>query len=236
MISVLVAEDEQLIRRGLIRQVNWEACGCTVAGEAANGREALTLIEKLRPGIVITDVRMPLMDGLEMLRESKERYGYEAIILSGYGEFEYARQALALGVADYLLKPVDLRQLEALLISLSGRIAARAPERSVQSLSLRAEDYIEQNVGPELSASRVAEAMQVSVDHLSRLMKRDTGLTLHERITKARIDRACALLKDSPALKVYEVAEKIGYPDYKYFHAVFIRLMGVSPLEYKKKG
>lgn len=236
MTSVLVVEDEQLIRRGLVNQVNWAACGCAVIGEAKNGREALGLIEQMRPQIVITDVRMPLMDGIEMLRESKAMYGYEAIILSGYGEFDYARQAMALGVADYLLKPVDLAQLEALLKKLTERVAARTPTPNAPSLTRQATQYIEAHIGSALSAAQVADAMQVSLDHLSRLMKRDVKLTLHEYITKARIDRACVLLRDTPALKVYEVAEKIGYSDYKYFHTVFTKWVGVSPSEYKRKG
>ena len=115
MKSVLVVEDELIIRKGLIRQVPWTEYGCVVKGEASNGRDGIHQIETLRPQIVITDVRMPVMDGLEMIRLTKERYPYRAIVISGYSDYEYVRKALSLSVADYLLKPVDLTQLGCLL-------------------------------------------------------------------------------------------------------------------------
>ena len=231
MATVLVVEDEQLLRRGLIRQADWAACGCVVAGEAKNGREGLERIEALRPDLVVTDVKMPVMDGLQMLRESKVRFGYEAIILSGYGEFDYARQALALGVADYLLKPVDLAQLEALL----KKLAAKIDRQEGLSVARRAEEYVLAHLKDELTAAQIADALRLSVGHLNKLVKRDTDLTLHELITKARIDRACALLKGT-SCKVYEAAEQVGYPDYKYFHTVFTKTVGVSPSEYKRRS
>lgn len=233
MISVLIVEDEQILRRGLVRQVNWERCGCIVCGEAKNGQEGLQMMRSLRPQIVITDVRMPLMDGLEMLRQGKAECGCEAVILSGFGEFEYARSAMALGVADYLLKPVDLAQLEDVVARLTKRIAQKAgPEAS--SLTRQAADYIAAHLAEDLTAAQVAQALGVSPDHLSRLMKRDWSMPLHEYLTGVRLMTACALLKNSPSLKVYEVAQRVGYPDYKYFHTVFTRHVGVSPSEFKK--
>ena len=231
MRTVLVIEDEQLIRSGLIRQLNWERCCCAVIGEAENGQEGLTLIRRLQPQIVITDIRMPVMDGLEMLRRSKAEYGYEAIILSGYGEFSYAQQALALNVSDYLLKPVDLKELEDKLKRLADRIVA--PEEAPLSLPRRASVYIEEHLSEELGAASLAEHFSVSADHLSRLMKKEYQLSLHEYIIALRMRRAALLLRQVPSMKIYQVAAKTGYSDYKYFHAVFTRYFGVSPSEYK---
>ena len=219
MRTVLVIEDEQLIRSGLIRQLNWERCGCAVIGEAENGQEGLTLIRRLQPQIVITDIRMPVMDGLEMLRRSKAEYGYEAIILSGYGEFSYAQQALALNVSEDKLK------------RLADRIVA--PEEAPLSLPRRASVYIEEHLSEELGAASLAEHFSVSADHLSRLMKKEYQLSLHEYIIALRMRRAALLLRQVPSMKIYQVAAKTGYSDYKYFHAVFTRYFGVSPSEYK---
>ena len=132
MKKVLVVEDEQLIRRGLIRQMDWESCGCRVVGEAVNGENGLMMIEKLRPQIVITDIRMPVMDGLEMLRRSKDQYGYQAVVISGYSEFEYAQKALAMNVSGYLLKPIDLQDLNVLL----KKLADQMPDPEMPPLSL----------------------------------------------------------------------------------------------------
>lgn len=108
MLKVLLVEDENLIRRGLQYKMDWTEVNCVVVGEAATGQEGLTQIKALRPDIVITDIRMPDMDGLEMLREGRGVCPFHAIIISGYGEFDYAQQAIRLGVAEYLLKPVDV--------------------------------------------------------------------------------------------------------------------------------
>ena len=124
MLKVLLVEDENLIRRGLQYKMDWTEVNCVVVGEAATGQEGLTQIKALRPDIVITDIRMPDMDGLEMLREGRAVCPFHAIIISGYGEFDYAQQAIRLGVAEYLLKPVDVNELKNCL----RRIAAGAPD------------------------------------------------------------------------------------------------------------
>ena len=97
MLKVLLVEDENLIRRGLQYKMDWTEVNCVVVGEAATGQEGLTQIKALRPDIVITDIRMPDMDGLEMLREGRAVCPFHAIIISGYGEFDYAQQAIRLG-------------------------------------------------------------------------------------------------------------------------------------------
>ena len=97
MYKVLIVEDEDIIRKGLMFMVNWQQAGCVVAGEAADGLEGLEKIRETRPDIVIVDINMPVMDGLEMLEKSIQEYGYDAIIVSGYSEFEYARKAITLG-------------------------------------------------------------------------------------------------------------------------------------------
>ena len=121
MKKVLLVEDENLIRRGLKFQMDWTAVNCVVAGEAASGQEGLEQIQNLQPDIVITDIRMPDMDGLEMLAAGQAECPFDAIIISGYSEFEYAQQAIHLGVSEYLLKPVDLNELRACLQKLVSR-------------------------------------------------------------------------------------------------------------------
>ena len=88
MYRVLLVEDEEIIRKGIKNSIPWEEFGCSVIGEAGNGEEGVKLIEELRPDIVITDINMPLMDGLTMLSRTKFRYDYAAVILTGYSEFE----------------------------------------------------------------------------------------------------------------------------------------------------
>ena len=233
MKSVLVVEDELIIRKGLIRQVPWTEYGCVVKGEASNGRDGIHQIETLRPQIVITDVRMPVMDGLEMIRLTKERYPYRAIVISGYSDYEDVRKALSLSVADYLLKPVDLTQLGCLLRRNVAQL--EETERNIP-LAVLAATWIREHINDVPTPKQVAETFAVSEDHLSRLVKREYGVTLHEYTTRARLNYAAELLSSSPGMKVYEAGEAAGYPDYKYFHAVFTRYFGVSPTDYRKNA
>ena len=112
MIKVFLVEDEKIIRESIKNNVNWEANGFEFAGEASDGEMALPMIEKLQPDIVITDIKMPFMDGLELSDILKKKIPkIQVIILSGYGEFDYAKEAIKIGVTDYLTKPVTGEQL-----------------------------------------------------------------------------------------------------------------------------
>ena len=106
MLKVLVVEDEELIRKGIILTVDWASLDCVVVGEAANGEEALEAVERFHPSLIITDLKMPRMDGIELLHRLREQ-GNRAyvIILTAYDSFTYAQSALRLGAVDFLLKP-----------------------------------------------------------------------------------------------------------------------------------
>ena len=108
MIKVLVVEDEKIIREGLIESISWELLNCEVVGQGRNGQEGLELIKTLNPDLVITDIKMPILDGLEMIEQAMQNgFEFKAIILSSYSEFEYAKRGIQLGVLDYILKPLD---------------------------------------------------------------------------------------------------------------------------------
>ena len=115
MNKVLIVEDEDIIRKGLMFMAKWSQYDCVVVGEAINGNDGLKQIEEKRPDIVIVDINMPEKDGLSMIEESIELYGYDTIIISGYSEFSYAKKAISLGVSDYLLKPINFNELYPIL-------------------------------------------------------------------------------------------------------------------------
>ena len=114
MTSVLIVDDEKYVRLGIKSETDWALIGCEVVGEASNGKEALELADELCPDLVISDIRMPKMDGIELAAKLLEKHPNTRIIfLTAYNEFEYARQAIRIGVSDYLLKPFDDGELEA---------------------------------------------------------------------------------------------------------------------------
>ncbi len=130
MWKVVIIEDEDLLREGLKNCFDWEKRGFVIAGDADNGKTALTLIRELKPDIVFTDIKMPFMDGITMTEKLRENYPeIKVVIISGYDEFEFARRALKAGVSEYLLKPVNLKQLEELL----GKLERELREKEEKS-------------------------------------------------------------------------------------------------------
>ncbi|MEC0211313.1 response regulator [Paenibacillus ehimensis] len=125
MYKVLIVEDEWLVREGLKHTIDWEDVGCRIMGEASDGETALRLMEEETPDIVLTDIRMPEMDGIQLAKEIASRYpGMKVVFLTGYDEFAYAQQAIKLGAADYVLKPTNRDELTQLM----GRMASRLDE------------------------------------------------------------------------------------------------------------
>ena len=123
MYRVIIVDDEPVIRRGLRETIEWDALGLEVAGEAADGKEALKLIREIRPEILITDIRMPEMDGIELIREIKKLdLNIKITILSGYSDYDYLKAAIRLGVDNYLLKPIDNDELIANLTNAVNEI------------------------------------------------------------------------------------------------------------------
>ena len=163
MLKVLIADDEQLIRSMIRKMIDWEAKGLEIAGTADNGIDVLRLAEEEKPDIIITDIRMPGIDGLEMIRQvMASGIGSEFIIISGYKNFEYAHQALTMGVRHYLLKPIDRTELSATLDRIIAEKARTVQVREEQenlreqkesyrnSLRLHFLNSILQGTGPDI--------------------------------------------------------------------------------------
>lgn len=126
VLTVFLVDDEKLIRSGMKKLLPWESLGFRIIGEAENGRQALPLIRELTPDLVITDLKMPFCDGITLTGEIKQQLPRtEVIILTGYDEFDYARQAIRMGVFDFLLKPIAPEELQASLIRLQQKRSVR---------------------------------------------------------------------------------------------------------------
>jgi two-component system, response regulator YesN len=124
MLKVVIVDDEQLIRISIRKRIGWERLGLSVVGEADNGQAALSLLEEVKPDIVLVDIRMPVMNGLELIKEVRDRgvEDIQFIILSGYNDFQYMREAIKLGVCDYIQKPIDENELENTLALIIKRL------------------------------------------------------------------------------------------------------------------
>lgn len=253
MVKILVIDDENVVRNGIVLETDWDKLGCVVVGEATNGEEGLEAIEKYRPDIVISDIRMPRMDGIEMLKALREKGDNTYVIyLTAYSDFSYAQQAIKYGATDYLLKPfadIDLEnaitsvktQLEKKHVSgieqheedvLSHAALAKGDKSKYVSDAL---SYIADHLSdPDISILSIAESMEISESHLSHIFKKETDYTVNAYITRYRMQTAMKLLK-SRKYKIYEVAEMVGYRDIAYFSSTFKKITGVNPSEYQER-
>ena len=241
MLKVLVVEDEELIRQGIVLGTDWAQLNCAVVGQVANGQEGLEQARALKPDLIITDIKMHKLDGIEMVRALREEGSQvKVIILTAYDSFPYAQSALRLGAVDYILKPFHDGELEQAVLKISGgdsRDPMSAFPKSFQSRYVQAAaGYIADHYRePDISVGVIAAALAVSEGHLSHLFKKETGDTILGYLTRYRIHQAMGLLKDC-RVKVYEVADQVGYRDIAYFSATFKKLVGVAPSEYQNKG
>lgn len=141
---VLLADDEEEIRTGISRKIDWAGLGFELVGQAENGADALELAEQLRPDVVLTDIRMPFMDGMELCRRLKQSLpAAKLVVFSGFDDFEYARQAISMNVSEYILKPINAPELTSVLIKLRGQLDERRIERrNMETLRRRYEESL----------------------------------------------------------------------------------------------
>ncbi len=240
MIRVLMVDDEPLVRHGVATGMDWASLGCEVVGEAQSGEEGLALARRLKPDLIITDIRMPKMDGITMMNMLREEgCAARCIVLTAHSDFEYARGALLFGADDYLLKPFRDQELTHAVARVCRKMesapAANTPavkkEPEATGYVRQAMDYIAGHYADEsISIATIAEHLCVSEGHLSHVFKKQTGMTVTNYLTKTRIDAAMALLQTG-RVKVYEAAAAVGYKDVTYFSATFKKLTGLSPSE-----
>lgn len=154
--KVVIVDDKPLIRKSLCLTVNWESLECEVIAEADNGLEAKKIIEEMKPDILVSDIKMPCVDGLELTEYAKKVSPHtEVIIITGYQEFEYAKKAIELGVQDLVLKPIDNAELEAIIVKIITKIKEKSDSRAFQ------EQLLEEN-------SRYRDRINSSIDRLRR--------------------------------------------------------------------
>lgn len=257
MYKVLVVEDEDLIRKGLVYIFDWIKHDCVVIGEASNGCEALDFIAKNRPDIIVTDIKMPIMDGLELL-ENLQKEPIETIIISGYAEFDYAKKAIQYGVAEYLLKPIDHNQLSKVVEGATTRIREKLMStmvnekiKTLDELRLidvefyynyssycsrytpKVLELIKDNFSRKMSIDFIADQLEVSPAYLSKKFKEDTRHTFNDFLNRYRIQIAMDYMFESD-MKIYQIAEVVGYSEYKYFSQVFKNYLGYSPSEFQQ--
>ena len=240
-LRVLLVDDEIMIREGFKRLFDWEAHDCQVVGEAADGMEALARIDSLLPDIVIMDINIPVMNGLKVIQLSRLKYPEIAfVIVSGYDDFSYCREALRLKITDYILKPVNYEEfgncIDNLKISLyKKRITQeKEPEKTEERAISSNTRYLQEHLSEEISLAVLAEKFHLNPQYISQLFKSEIGVGFLAYLTNVRMENAKRLLL-STDLSVAEVADRSGYADYRVFTKAFKKAENVTPSQYRRE-
>ena len=237
-LRVLLVDDEIMIREGFKRPFDWEAHDCQVVGEAADGMEALAQIDSLCPDIAIMDINIPIMNGLKVIQLSRIKHPEIAfVIVSGYDDFSYCREALRLQITDYILKPVNYEEfgtcIDNLKISLFEQRVAAAEEPEQERTITGITRYLQEHLVEEISLTVLAEQFHLNPQYISQLCKSEIGVGFLTYLTNIRMEKAKKLLL-STSLSIAEVAEQSGYGDYRVFTKVFKKTEGSTPSQYRR--
>lgn len=238
-LRVLLVDDEIMIREGFKRLFDWEAHDCEVVGEAADGMEALTKIDELQPDLAIMDINIPIMNGLKVIQLSRIKHPDMAfVIVSGYDDFAYCREALRLQITDYILKPVNYEEfgscIDNLKISLFERKTAEEPDDQEERTITGIVRYLQEHLKEEITLNILAEEFHLSAQYISQLFKNEIGVNFLAYLTNNRMENAKKLLL-STSLSIAEISEQSGYGDYRVFTKVFKKSEGITPSQYRRE-
>lgn len=251
MYKILLAECDPLCRLSYRKMNVWSEYGFEISAEAANGREALRLFEKDRYDLLVSNIIMPVMNGIELLREIRNS-GNDifAVYITSHTDFEYTREAILLGAKDFLKKPATERSVGEML----GRIHKGLGEAENTALSGVVVHVMEQigadidsdvflrNVGlflsdnlcGSVSMTDTAEYFKMSKDYFGKCFKLHTGMSFNSVYTMIKMEYAKTLI-DSGKYRNYEISEILGFCDPDYFTKLFKSVTGMTPREYKSR-
>lgn len=248
MFTVLIADDEIVIREGLRDLVDWASFNIRVIAEADDGEKAYQLVLELSPDIIVTDIVMPHLSGLDMVSRLRDNgNSAEIILISAYQDVQYFKKAFKINAVDYILKPIDMAEFNEVVrntvykIRLARGEVPVKPEpgtdlidrHTIRRTIRQACEYIDENLNKKMTISLLAGKFFISENYLCLLFRQETGRTINDYITQQRMLKAKDLLASTP-MYINEVAKEVGYLDATYFSRQFKKQFGVTPYDYKE--
>ena len=247
MLRTLIVDDEFWMLEGLKKVIKRDCPQFTVTAAARDGAQALEWLERESFDLVITDIRMPKMDGLQLLQEMRALgKTIPVLIFSAYSDFDYAKQAIHYGAFDYILKPINRSEIRAALNRIETMLTAQGhqrealvavtPEQPLQGKQVieAMQKLIQSEYMNDLSIVAIADKLGFNSAYLSRLFKQESGVGFLQYLTEYRLNVAVQLMENK-GFSITEIARQVGYADYKHFRKVFKQYKGTSPSEYIEK-
>jgi len=235
--NILIAEDESLERRALKHIISKRLNNVTICGEAQNGFEAIEMAKTNNPDIILMNIDMPKLNGLEVQKEIlKFLPNVMTIIIASYDDFAFIQTAIRLKVVDYLLKPVKPSELiESIkrgisIINLQGN--QKTVKECNNTLIQEAIRFIENNFDQDISLEATAAFVHLNTQYFCRYFKSQTGINFIDYLSSLRIKKAKEMLIDTNE-NITEISMSVGYTDSSYFGKVFLRTVGMTPNKFR---
>jgi len=254
--KLAICDDEIRTLKQLLNIIDWESIGFEVSATFANGKMALEYLHQNPLDAIIADIRMPVMDGLELAKNIQENFpATKVLLISAYRDFEYAHKAFKYDVVSYVTKPITQSDFLQALTKLKKNLDLTHSENqkeydhhdsyisdnlfitddSIPDFITDAIDFINKNYAQDISLEDVAKHTYMNPGYLSKLLKNYTNETYIDYLTKIRINKAKELLA-STNCKVSAIGISVGYNYSQHFHKIFKKVVGITPIEYRKKA
>lgn len=252
MYKVILVDDEIWALKDLEGIIDWSSLGFEIVATASDAKTAIDALEKHNPDIILTDLRMPGLSGIDMLKIIRDNaYETLTIFISAYSEFEYAKKALDYDALAYILKPVNDEELTKALLKakriLNEKMVMKnfenlhtnilqiiANRKNISSPIREIMNYIDENYSKRISIKYFSKKFHLNTSYLSDRFKKETGISFTGYITARRMQKAEELLLDVD-MPLSEISKIVGYTDYFHFSKQFKKYSKISPMEYRKK-
>lgn len=245
MLDIIVVEDEAPIRDWIAYTISNISNEFNVLASASNGKEAYELALNLKPKVIISDIKMPIMGGIELTKKIKEVFpDIYVILLTNYAEFSYAKEAISCGVYEYLVKsdirPKELKEildkvnesvkeLEKNKVSRLQKESNLIESKDGYSKTIKKSiDYIHKNYKQHISLQDISNYVFLSHEYFSRLFKEEVGENFSSYLTNYRMKKAESLIKNTD-MKISQIAIEVGYTNASYFSRSYKKFKGISP-------
>ncbi len=244
MYKIAIADDDMDVPTSLGNYFPWEDNGFEVVAKLFDGRQALEFLDCHEVDVLISDICMPVMSGIDLVRELRARgRKVQVVLLSAYKDFQYAQAAMSYGVRHYIVKPATYSEILDVLkkvkeeLRMAERPQAQQTPGHVSAFNAKIvsqiKTYVDQHCDTATLAS-VAQLVHMNTSYLSRFFKENAGENLSAYLTRVRMDNALRMLQDVTQKNIYEIGEKLGYANSKSFTKAFKAYYGITPQEYRK--
>lgn len=245
--NILIVDDEVLVLSLIRRCIDWNKLGIDETFYAYNAMEARRIVEEKDIHIIVCDIEMPQENGLHFLRWVRDRYpAIIKIILTGFPDFQYAQDAIDIGVFKYLLKPVSFEKLSRAVTAAMNEVKPREeaqevrllqkenPESSAKHCVRTVKEYIEAHYAEDISRQDIEAQVHMNEDYINRIFKQETGYTLVQYIQYYRILIAKRLIREQHC-NITEAGKQVGFDSPAYFTKIFKKWTNITPYEYYTK-